>query len=379
MRVRIPLVLAAVLCSMLGTSTPVAGDPLRLILPTRNDALFGGDGPNFYQYTNRTFEGRRSRPWQGGQYGFVRDPRRTPEGIIYTKFHEGVDIRAVYRDRRGEPVDTVVTIDDGYVVYVNNYEHQSSYGKYVVVEHWWSGSPFYSLYAHLNSVDVRRGQRIRQGEPIGMLGYTGRGIDRERAHLHFEINMLLNRNFGDWYAKHYRASNRHDVFNGINLAGLDVAALYLALAYDPDLTIEEFVMRSEPHFTVAFPNDGALDLTDRYEWLIDWSARGDQGEPVRSWEVTFTASGLPTHITPSSELVESPEVTLIRSSRLPYRFFTIGRVAGEGEAFYLSSSGQRYASLLAMQGQRERIVEFERPPIRSVRGDEVEHTRLQSW
>src|SRR5690606_4562816 len=195
MRVRIPLVLAAVV-ALVGTSTPAEGDPLRLILPTRNDALLGGAGPSFYQYTHRTFEGRRSKPWQGGQYGFVRNPLRTAEGIIYTKFHEGVDIRPVYRDHRGEPADTVVSIDDGYVVYVNNYERQSSYGKYVVVEHWWGGSPFYSLYAHLNSVTVRRGQRIRQGEPIGKLGYTGRGIDRERAHLHFEINMLLNRNFG---------------------------------------------------------------------------------------------------------------------------------------------------------------------------------------
>ncbi len=378
MRVRIPLVLAAVV-ALVGTSTPAEGDPLRLILPTRNDALLRGDGPSFYQYTHRTFEGRRSKPWQGGQYGFVRNPLRTAEGIIYTKFHEGVDIRPVYRDHRGEPADTVVSIDDGYVVYVNNYERQSSYGKYVVVEHWWGGSPFYSLYAHLNSVTVRRGQRIRQGEPIGKLGYTGRGIDRERAHLHFEINMLLNRNFGDWYAKHYRSSNRHDVFNGVNLAGLDVAGLYLALAHDPDLSIEEFVMSSEPAYAVAFPNGGDLDLMARYEWLIDWSARADQGEPVHSWEVTFTASGLPTRIIPSSHYVDEPELTMVRAAGVPYPYLTIGRVTGEGDRFHLSGSGQRYVSLLATQGDRERIVEFDHPPIRTVGAEKTSPLRLQAW
>ena len=41
-----------------------------------------GDDPDFYMYTDRTFEGVRSRPWQGGQYGFVRNEVRTPAGVV---------------------------------------------------------------------------------------------------------------------------------------------------------------------------------------------------------------------------------------------------------------------------------------------------------
>lgn len=376
MRVRYPFCLFLAAAALLSSASPAGADPLNLILPTSNDALLRGDEPSFYQYTDRTFDGRRSHPWQGGQYGFVRNPRHTSAGIVYTRFHEGVDIRAVYRDRYNEPLDTVRSIDDGYVVYVNNNEHHSSYGKYVVVEHWWSGSPFYSLYAHLDRVEVERGSRIRQGDRIGKLGYTGPGIDRRRAHLHFEINMLLNRNFGEWYDDNYRSRNRHDVFNGINLAGIDVAELYLALERDPLLTIEEFLTRHEPYFTVAIPNEGALDLTDRYAWLVDWSQREPGGLPVQSWDVSFTSSGVPTRITPSNLKVDGPQVTMVESSVLPYKYVTSGRIAGSGGSYYLSGSGRRYAALIALQGDRQTIVEFDRPRVEAVSDGE---RRLRTW
>src|ERR1039457_3622750 len=86
-----------------------------LALPTDNDALFRGDGPAFYQYIERDYQGAKSTPWEGGQYGFVRDPKETSEGIVYTRFHEGIDIRALQRDASGEPLDEVRAIADGKV------------------------------------------------------------------------------------------------------------------------------------------------------------------------------------------------------------------------------------------------------------------------
>src|SRR6201990_3328771 len=71
---------------------------LDLVLPTDNDALFSGDGAAFYQYVDRDYNGAKSTPWEGGQYGFVRDPKSTGGGVVYTRFHEGIDIRSVHRD-----------------------------------------------------------------------------------------------------------------------------------------------------------------------------------------------------------------------------------------------------------------------------------------
>src|SRR5438445_12220283 len=93
--------------------------PLDLVLPTDNDALFSGGGPAFYQYIERNYKGAKSTPWEGGQYGFVRDPIETSAGIVYTRFHEGIDIRALRRDARGEPLDEVRAIADGKVVPTN--------------------------------------------------------------------------------------------------------------------------------------------------------------------------------------------------------------------------------------------------------------------
>src|SRR5262245_47053143 len=93
--------------------------PLNIALPTENRALLRGDGAEFYQVIERNLHGVISYPWQGGQYGFVRDPRDLARETVYTRFHEGMDIRPLQRDARGEPLDEVRAMADGKVVYTN--------------------------------------------------------------------------------------------------------------------------------------------------------------------------------------------------------------------------------------------------------------------
>jgi murein DD-endopeptidase MepM/ murein hydrolase activator NlpD len=336
------------LCSLavVGASL-VQSQPLRLVLPTSNTAIFDDDGPGFYMYTDRFFEGVRSRPWEGGQYGFVRNAERTDEGLIFTRFHEGVDIRPLYRDRNDEPLDTVRTIDDGTVVYVNNAANASSYGRYVVVEHWWSGAPFYSLYAHLGRVEVRTGQRLRQGDDLGRIGYTGRGINKRRAHLHFEINVKLNGEYDRWLARQNpRARNTHGLYNGVNLAGLDVDALYRALAVDSTLTIERFIGEKEPFYSVVIPNQGLPDILQRYSWMLDVEP-GPASDDVAAWEIHFTASGFPVRVVPSRRKTSEPFVSSVRYTPHPYERLTIGRIEGAGNFVTLTRRGLNYLSMIA--------------------------------
>ncbi|PYK18353.1 MAG: hypothetical protein DME55_06990 [Verrucomicrobia bacterium] len=114
---------------------------LDLALPTDNDALFSGGGAAFYQYIERNFKGVKSTPWEGGQYGFVRDPTDTAGGVVYTRFHEGIDIKPLHRDAHGEPLDEIHAIADGKVVHVNSVPGYSNYGKYIVIEHRWGTRP----------------------------------------------------------------------------------------------------------------------------------------------------------------------------------------------------------------------------------------------
>src|SRR5438132_14431611 len=102
---------------------------LDLVLPTDNDALFSGGGAAFYQYVERDFKGVKSTPWEGGQYGFVRDPVETSAGVVYTRFHEGIDVKPLRRDARDEPLDAVRAIADGKVVHTNVVPGYSNYGN----------------------------------------------------------------------------------------------------------------------------------------------------------------------------------------------------------------------------------------------------------
>src|SRR5207244_13174967 len=133
--------------------------------------------------------------WEGGRYGFVRNPVSTAQGLIYTRFHEGIDIRCLQRDARGEPLDDVRAIADGKVVHANQVADYSNYGRYIVIEHVWDGSPYYSLYGHLSGIAVGVGQRAHRGARIARTGDTGDGWSRSRAHVHPALHLMFSCRF----------------------------------------------------------------------------------------------------------------------------------------------------------------------------------------
>ena len=59
--------------------------------------------------------------------------------------------------------------------------YSSSYGNYVSVSH---GSGNTTVYAHLSSRKVSVGQKVKQGDLLGITGSTGISSG---PHLHFEI------------------------------------------------------------------------------------------------------------------------------------------------------------------------------------------------
>lgn len=319
-----------------------ASASLKLIFPTRNHNLH--EHPEqFYMQTARS----GADAWMGGMYGFSRNARRVGGTMVNTRFHEGVDIAPLLRDGRGEPLDTVMAIDHGTVVYVNARAGASNYGKYIVVRHYWEGAPFFSLYAHLNETWVDSGQDIRQGTPIGRLGYTGAGINRARAHLHFEITMLVNENFQKWYDNEFGDNaNVHGFYNGMNLSGLNVARLYERLQEEPTLTVRRFLETEHtPFYTVLLPREGRLDLLARYPWLLKKSAMPD--DPT--WEITFDASGLPLSVKPSKKEVSGPTLSWIADAPVPYTYLTKSYTRGSKGEAKLTGSGERFMRLVAIE------------------------------
>ena len=317
--------------------------PVDLVLPTDNDALFSGDGAAFYQYIERNYKGVQTTPWEGGQYGFVRDPTDTPGGVVYTRFHEGIDIRPLHRDAHGEPLDEVRAIADGKVVHVNSVPRYSNYGKYVVIEHRWGGSDYYSLYGHLSSITAQPGDTVKHGQRIAVMGYTGTGLNRERAHLHLELTVMLSQGFEAWYNTFFRNDPNHNgIYNGMNLAGLDIARLYIALHKDLSLTIPQFLSREETFYKVTLPKSRHFDLPKLYPWLLGTGSRSGKS----SWEVSFAQSGVPLRIESSDKNVTQPELSYVRKSSVDCSYLTRDLISGHGARAHLTNYGTQLMRLL---------------------------------
>ena len=105
--------------------------------------------------------------WFSSGFGYRMHP-------IYhiNKMHEGIDITA----RKGTPV---YAAESGKVAIASN--QHDGYGKKVVIDH---GNGYKTLYAHLNKINVRRGQEIFLATKIGEVGNTGGSVS---DHLHYEV------------------------------------------------------------------------------------------------------------------------------------------------------------------------------------------------
>jgi murein DD-endopeptidase MepM/ murein hydrolase activator NlpD len=105
---------------------------------------------------------------KSGRYGDQRVLNGKTESV-----HYGLDLRGP----RGAPVaasndGVVALVRDGYLA-----------GNAVVV---WHGAGVFTIYFHLDRVEVRAGQRVRRGERLGRLGSTGRSSG---PHLHWGVKI----------------------------------------------------------------------------------------------------------------------------------------------------------------------------------------------
>ena len=122
---------------------------------------------------------------------------------------------------------------DGVVWYINNKPGLSNYGRYLVIAHKIDGLEIYSLYAHLSEIQpgVIPGKPVKAGETIAIMGRTSSAetILKERAHVHFELNLFVNDRFAAWFKKNSPGErNDHGSANGQNLDGLDPREILVA-------------------------------------------------------------------------------------------------------------------------------------------------------
>ncbi len=101
------------------------------------------------------------------QFGTRRDPftRKLAQ-------HRGLDFRAPHKS-------PILTTGAGRVKFAGN--KRNGYGNMVEIDH---GNGIITRYAHLNRIHVKRGQKVKLHQKIGLQGSTGRSTG---SHLHYEV------------------------------------------------------------------------------------------------------------------------------------------------------------------------------------------------
>ena len=178
------------------SSSPSVPDeaPLRFTLPTPGPAPQSLWRPPLYE-----------TPWALSPYDhfyfsrpIAADEVNWPEadyrygGIFFSSdiVHTGIDIPA--------PLHTPVlaagdgrVIWAGYGLYAGTNEPNDPYGLAVTIRHTfgYEGRRIYTVYAHMDRIDVVTGQDVKTGDPLGIIGTTG---NTTGPHLHFEVRMEKN-------------------------------------------------------------------------------------------------------------------------------------------------------------------------------------------
>lgn len=101
-------------------------------------------------------------------YGYRRHPI-----FKVIKLHTGLDIAAGWGSR-------IKAADGGVVIFTGWW---GGYGQTIIIDH---GRNFSTVYAHLSKIQVRNGDKVEQGQTIGLTGSTGYSTG---PHLHFEIRI----------------------------------------------------------------------------------------------------------------------------------------------------------------------------------------------
>ncbi len=314
------------ICLLVGAGAAVASAPaadrVEIVWPTPNTAW--ADGRPLADYAQHAGSGDP----ESGTFGGVRSGG--------AQFHEGIDLKCLARDRRGEPLDSVFAAMSGVVRHINSSAGDSNYGRYIVLEHPEQTPAVYTLYAHLARIasGLREGASVTRGQVLGVMGHSSGGymIPVDRAHLHFEIGLMVTRDFETWYQRRkFGSHNDHGAWNGMNLMGfnpLDFLNAWRAhrvdtfqdyLTHQPTAVIIRLATHRVPDFITRYPSllTKPLPLGGVAGWEIrcNWTGVPIAWTPLTSLEVMGLAPDQPQFVEVNTDLIKHERSKSIVVSR----------------------------------------------------------------
>lgn len=142
-------------------------------------------------YIFQGFYGKRISGEAPGTYWDEHDAQRMFSGP--GRMHRAIDIDNL------EGVSIAAAASG--TVHRYDWDKKNDYGNRVVINH---GNGYWTLYAHLKSIEVAEGANVSEGKTIGTMGTTGNSTG---PHLHFEIRHSPDGNF--MISPHYIPGEAH--------------------------------------------------------------------------------------------------------------------------------------------------------------------------
>jgi murein DD-endopeptidase MepM/ murein hydrolase activator NlpD len=263
-----------------------AAERVEIVWPTPNTAW--ADSRPLADYVQHAGSGDA----ESGTFGGVRNGGR--------QFHEGIDMKCLVRDRHGEPLDNVFAAMAGVVRHISASAGDSTYGRYIVLEHPEQMPAVYTLYAHLSRIapGLREGATVTRGQVIGVLGHSSGGytIPVDRAHLHFEIGLMVTRSFQAWYDRQkFGSRNDHGAWNGLNLMGVDPLEFLNAWRAHRVNSFQDYFAQLPAAVRVRIATHRVPDFVTRYPSLL---TKPVPLGGVAGWEIRCNWTGVPFAWTP---------------------------------------------------------------------------------
>jgi murein DD-endopeptidase MepM/ murein hydrolase activator NlpD len=165
---------------------------------------------------------------------------------------------------------------------------------------------------------VKAGQRIAT---MGRTANTREGISKDRAHLHFELNLLVNERFSSWFRKaNPKQRNDHGGWNGQNFLGLDPRLILLQQRAKGDkFSLLEFI-QNQPEMVRVTVRASTFPWVQRYPMLIKPNPSAPP-QGIAGYELALNYNGVPFQIIPrtAAELTSRSKYRLVSVNEAEYR------------------------------------------------------------
>ncbi|MDR3765633.1 MAG: S-layer homology domain-containing protein [Butyricicoccus sp.] len=208
------------------------------------------------------------------------------------------------------------------------------YGNGVIIQH--ADGSGYSMYAHMKTVSVRKGDTVAQGAALGTLGSSGYSTG---AHLHFELTATVDKR-GTYYEPTAPINS-----NTSSIAYTDTpqttppaaVSVSFSKATDPNYTSKQALSDTNAVVVTQVNKSAGVSVTQMGLYLYDAS-----GKQIKRYVENISNVGVNTTKYHSWYNINSEVgVTLTPGTTYQYRFFGVfNGVEKQGSLFSFTTTGQ---------------------------------------